>query len=109
MTAPIHFFMSARFGSIVNGSTAFTHDTWAALMLLACFDHLKPETVWGRGLLEYGRVPYFYYLMHVYLIHALAIVVGFVCHQSIAWLWQSTMLATTLPHLAMAMVYRLYM
>jgi len=68
-----------------------------ALMLLACFEHLRPGTVWGRVLLVYGRVPLFYYLVHVYLIHILAILTGLVCHQPIAWLWKSTMLVTTPP------------
>jgi uncharacterized membrane protein len=68
-----------------------------ALMLLACLEHLRPGTLLGRVLLVYGRVPLFYYLVHVYLIHVLAILTGLAFHQPIIWLWKSTMLVTTPP------------
>jgi len=35
----------------------------------------------------YGRVPMFYYILHLYLIHILAIVVAWLSHQPASWLW----------------------
>ncbi len=46
-----------------------------ALMLLAAFEHARGRI--ADWLTTYGRVPFFYYVVHVYLIHALAIIVAF--------------------------------
>jgi hypothetical protein len=32
---------------------------------------------WLRSSPPFGRVPFFYYVIHIYLIHALAVVTGF--------------------------------
>jgi uncharacterized membrane protein len=37
-------------------------------------------------LLTFGRVPMFFYILHLYLIHALAIVMGVLFHQPVGWL-----------------------
>ena len=47
-----------------------------ALIALASFDGVKAERELGRVLLVFGRVPMFYYVLHIYLIHIMAIVVG---------------------------------
>jgi uncharacterized membrane protein len=39
------------------------------------------------SLLTFGRVPLFFYILHLYLIHALAVLTGVLFHQPVAWLW----------------------
>ena len=46
-----------------------------ALMLLACFEHARGA--FARLLATFGHVPFFYYVVHIYLIHALAVATGF--------------------------------
>jgi uncharacterized membrane protein len=46
-----------------------------ALMLLAAFDQARGR--FAQVLAMFGQVPFFFYLVHIYLIHALAIVTGF--------------------------------
>jgi len=43
-----------------------------ALIVLAWFDGTKAERGLGRALLVFGRVPMFYYILHIYLIHIMA-------------------------------------
>jgi uncharacterized membrane protein len=45
-----------------------------ALMLLAAFEHARGG--WARVLATFGQVPFFFYVVHIYLIHALAIAAG---------------------------------
>jgi uncharacterized membrane protein len=58
-----------------------------SLTLLALFDGIKAERGLGRILLVYGRVPLFYYVLHLYLVHLLAITVAKLFHQPVSWLW----------------------
>ncbi len=58
-----------------------------ALILLGLLDGAKAERGLGRFLVVYGRVPMFYYVLHLYLIHILAIVVAWLSHQPASWLW----------------------
>jgi uncharacterized membrane protein len=39
------------------------------------------------SLLTFGRVPLFFYILHLYVIHALAVLTGLLFHQPVAWLW----------------------
>jgi uncharacterized membrane protein len=57
-----------------------------ALMALAWFDKVNPERGLARVLVVFGRVPLVYYVLHLYLIHALAVWVGLICGQKVAWL-----------------------
>jgi len=54
-----------------------------ALILLGLLDKSKAERGLSRILLVYGRVPLLYYVLHLYLIHSLAIVVSLAFHQPI--------------------------
>jgi uncharacterized membrane protein len=61
-----------------------------ALILLAWFDrfNFRSRRSWlGKKILVFGRVPLFYYLLHLFTIHLLAIAVGLIYQQPIAWLW----------------------
>jgi uncharacterized membrane protein len=46
-----------------------------ALMLLACFEQLRGPL--ASFLATFGRVPFFYYVVHIYLIHVLAVATAF--------------------------------
>jgi uncharacterized membrane protein len=54
-----------------------------ALIVLGLLDKTKAERGLSRILLVFGRVPLFYYVLHIYLIHILAILVAFAFHQPI--------------------------
>jgi uncharacterized membrane protein len=54
-----------------------------SLILLGLLDKAKAEGGLSRILVVYGRVPLFYYVLHLYLIHILAILVALVFHQPI--------------------------
>jgi len=68
-----------------------------SLTLLALFDGIKAERGLGRILLVYGRVPLFYYVLHIYLIHLLAVVVAQLFHQPVSWLWHGAMFVLGVP------------
>jgi uncharacterized membrane protein len=46
-----------------------------ALMLLAAFDQARGR--FAQVFAMFGQVPFFFYVVHIYLIHALAVVTGF--------------------------------
>lgn len=54
-----------------------------ALTLLGLLEETKAVRGLSRVLLVYGRVPLFYYVLHLYLIHILAILAALALHQPI--------------------------
>ena len=52
-----------------------------ALIVLALLDSVKAERGFARILLVFGRVPMFYYILHLYVIHLLAVAVSLIFHQ----------------------------
>jgi uncharacterized membrane protein len=56
-----------------------------SFLLLALLD--KSYVPRGLGaLLTFGRVPMFFYILHIYTIHALTVLVALFRHQSVGWL-----------------------
>ena len=56
-----------------------------ALVLLAAFERVRgPVAGW---ISTYGRVPFFYYVVHIFLLHALAVLFAWVTIGDIGWLF----------------------
>ena len=56
-----------------------------ALMLLAAFDRTTGKA--ANWITTFGRVPFFYYVIHIYLIHALALLFSWVTIGGVAWMF----------------------
>lgn len=73
-----------------------------ALLALALFDRLRIHerglfNAAGRFFVVFGRVPMFYYILHLYLIHLLAIAVATAFGQPHAHLWRGAFLFGSPP------------
>lgn len=61
-----------------------------SLLLLGLLDRVSEYSDFGKllkPLLVFGRVPLFFYVLHLYLIHLLAIAAAYLFHQPVDWLW----------------------
>jgi uncharacterized membrane protein len=59
-----------------------------ALILLTIFDAKRPW--FAKQLIVFGRVPLFYYLLHLPLIHGLAVLVAYARYHQATWLFNPT-------------------
>jgi uncharacterized membrane protein len=66
-------------------------------LLLALADHPRARRMF-EPLVVFGRVPLFFYVLHIYLIHILAIIVAVLWHQPTAWLFHGAIFAGTPAH-----------
>jgi uncharacterized membrane protein len=60
-----------------------------AIMALAWFDRFDFKSVLGRigeRFVVFGRVPLFYYVLHIFAIHIFAVLAALVYHQPVKWL-----------------------
>ncbi len=62
-----------------------------AMLFLAAVDDWTPD--WLRPALVFGKVPMFYYLLHIPLIHLLALIVCYARYRHVYWMFQSPGLA----------------
>jgi uncharacterized membrane protein len=67
-----------------------------SLLLLALLDGKKLARPW-QWITVFGRVPMFFYLLHLYLIHAMAVTVALILHQPYQWLLAGAFWFNELP------------
>jgi uncharacterized membrane protein len=71
-----------------------------SLLLLAWLDRrTSQQALSGPAsvLLIFGRVPMFYYIVHIYLIHGLAVGVAVLFHQPVSWLLHGAFFLNDIP------------
>ena len=72
-----------------------------SLLLLFGIDKWSSRNGTASGLASvlviYGRVPLFYYILHIYLIHALAVLVALVFRQPVTWLLHGGFFLNDIP------------
>jgi uncharacterized membrane protein len=72
-----------------------------SLLLLAWLDKRIAEKSTTPGLASplvvFGRVPMFYYILHLYLIHGLAVVTAVLFHQPVSWLLHGGFFLNNIP------------
>jgi uncharacterized membrane protein len=56
------------------------------LLMLGMLDKVNPANPVSRIFLVFGRVPFFYYMLHLLFLHTMAVWVAVACHQRAAWL-----------------------
>jgi len=71
-----------------------------SLLLLAALDRFGANTTLkklAKPLLIFGRVPLFFYILHLYVIHLLAIALAYATRQPVAWLWHGSFWMNQIP------------
>ena len=62
-----------------------------SLILFSVVDRVSPSERfqrWATPMVVFGRVPLFFYVLHLYAIHLAAILLGKLTHQPVGWLWK---------------------
>ena len=67
------------------------------LMTLAWLDNVNPKHGMARILLVFGQVPFFYYTLHLFFLHTIAVYVAMAFHQPAAWLLYGGPLMLRIP------------
>jgi uncharacterized membrane protein len=57
-----------------------------SLMILAWLGKANAQNWFSKIVATYGRVPLFFYVLHLYLIHTAAVYTAMICKQKAAWL-----------------------
>jgi uncharacterized membrane protein len=65
-----------------------------SLLLLAALDRDRVSSLW-QPLLVFGRVPMFFYVLHLYVIHWLAVLVAALTGQPVHWLFHGAFFGYT--------------
>jgi uncharacterized membrane protein len=71
-----------------------------SLILLALLDRFGTNEMLktlAKPLLIFGRVPLFFYILHLYVIHLLAIAGAYITHQPVTWLWHGSFWMNRIP------------
>lgn len=58
-----------------------------ALLLLALFERVNTTNVLARAFIIFGQVPLFYYVLHLIVIHAVAIMFSYALYSDASWLF----------------------
>jgi uncharacterized membrane protein len=66
------------------------------ILLLAWLDGKHVSGVF-KPLLVFGRVPMFYYVLHLYVIHLLAVLMAVLFHQPTDWLFHGAFMRSNIP------------
>jgi hypothetical protein len=66
------------------------------ILLLGCLDGRTARGVF-KPLLVFGRVPMFFYILHLYVIHSLAVLMALLFHQPYQWLLHGAFMANGIP------------
>ncbi|MBS1849403.1 MAG: DUF1624 domain-containing protein [Acidobacteria bacterium] len=67
------------------------------LIVLSWLENVNAERGLGKVLLVYGRVPMFYYVLHIYLAHSVAVMAAWAYHQPVAWLFHGAFATNPIP------------
>jgi uncharacterized membrane protein len=93
---PIRWAPQADLARSLMSFLSLTKHPLSLLMILATIGPtliwmglVNPERPWWRPVVAFGRVPMFFYVIHVPLIHALALLLAWISYDDVQWLLTS--------------------